>query len=178
MTFQEPTTLDTYESICDYARKYSESLDDLRWILGDCANTVTSRYGDKTIEFFARDIGQRKGTIYQYAKVAAYYPNTLRRRILEQLPNINYSHMRDAMRCSDDFNDAWDWLKECSDNGWSADESSRRLTKQIGHETRESYEGVITGFRYSGGVIYIQVETENLTGDLANGTKVTIKIKD
>lgn len=176
MTFQEPTTLDTYESICDYARRYSESLDDLRWILGDCANTVTSRYGDKTVESFARDIGQRKSTIYQYAKVAAYYPNTLRRRILEQLPNINYSHMRDAMRCSDDFNDAWDWLKECSDNGWSADESSRRLTEQLGHDTRESYQGVLLDWKFKDGKYYATIRFDSDFNIEYNQT-ITVRVK-
>lgn len=170
------TKLDTYESITDYAREISEGLDERRWILGDLANMVSGHYGDNTIETFARDIGQRKSTVYQYAKVALYYPKILRRRILDEMPNINYSHMRDAMRCSDDFNDAWDWLKECSDNGWSADESSRRLTEQLGREPRETIEGNVSRKFSQEDGFYVIVKFENDV-DIQMGQVVTLKVK-
>ena len=140
-----PTTLDTYEALCDYAREYSEHLDNLRWTLGDIANTVMNRYSQKTIEDFARDIGQRKSTIYQYAKVADFYPPSLRRRISEDMPNLNYSHLRDGLRL-DNIEKAIAWLNEVSISGWSADEASRMLTERLGKETRNSAEGEIHGY--------------------------------
>lgn len=178
MIFQEPTTLDTYESLCDYARRYSESLDDLRWILGDCANTVMERdQWGKGIEHFARDIGQRKTTIYQYAKVADFYPMSLRRRLREDMPNINYSHMRDSLRW-DDVEKAVAWLNEVSINDWTADEAARKLTERLGHQTHDSIDGIVDGFRKNNGAFIIEIAIgAKEFNQFQNVSRVTIKSK-
>ena len=167
--------LDTYEAICDYARERSEALDTLRWKLGDCALLVMKKYSEKTMEDFARDIGQHKSTVYQYAKVSSSFPQSLRRRLKERYPNLNYSHMRDALRCTD-RRAAERWLKEVSDNGWTADEASRYLTERLGREPRESIEGTIAR-RYDqedGRYLVIRLHVRN---ELPVGQNVTIKVK-
>lgn len=170
-------TLDTYDDICDYARSHSEQLDELRWVLGDCANTVKQRYDEKTVEDFARDIGQHKSTVYQYAKVSDYYKPSLRRRLIEEMPNINYSHMRDGLR----FNDvtlAVAWLNEVSINGWSADEAARKLTERLGRQTRDSAEGVIQSYSDAIGIYTIEISVSKDDFKwLIDTDKVTIRAK-
>lgn len=170
------TALDSYESICDFAREKSENLDDLRWTLGDCANVVMLKYSDKSVEDFSRDIGQHKSTIYQYAKVANCYPVSLRRRLRADMPNINYSHMRDAMRLPDD--DIMAWLEEVSSNDWSADNAAHELTKKLGHKTVDSVDGFIIGFnRYDGKhIIEINVGAKEFN-QLKDIERVTIRAR-
>ena len=140
--------LDTWESICDLGRAKSENLDTARWDLGDLGNVVMEHYSDKSLDDFAREIGQRKSTCYQYAAVARFYDLDLRTRLKDELPNVNYSMMRDAMRTGDG-DMAIEWLYDISANGYTADEASRRLTEKLGHETRDSIDGLITK-RYEG----------------------------
>ncbi len=167
------TLLDTYESIVDYARAYSEGIDTLRWELGDCANLVMNKWDDKTVEGFAADIGQHKATVYQYAKVARFYEPSLRRRLLEDMRNINYSHMRDALRLGN-LEAAQEWLEEVSSNGWTADESSRRLTERLGRQPSASVEGVIQYTQHEGLHVFIHL---NHSGNWQAGQVVTLRIK-
>lgn len=153
-----PATLETYEHLCDYARSYSDDLDNARWKLGDCANTINTRYGDKSIEMFAKDIGQRKSTLYQYAKVAEFYSEPIRIRLLDDMPNLNYSTLRDSMRLGT-LEAATAWLEYVSTNGFTVDESSRRLTEKLGHKTIDTFEGEIHGY-----------------GDYDTYTTITIKV--
>lgn len=163
---------DSYESICDYARARSEKLDLLRWRLGDCANLIAHKYSEHTILEFAKDIGQHKSTVYQYAKVAAFYKPRLRRRLFRLFPNLSYSHMRDAMRLKDKKT-AVTWLKQCSDNGWTADESARNLTKQLGHETEDAIEGIISEVDWHSNKITIELSA---VPDFMTGQLVRIKV--
>lgn len=163
--------LDTYEAICDYARERSEALDRLRWRLGDCANLIERKYGEHTTADFARDIGQHKTTIYQYAKVARFYPKSLRRRIFASFPNINYSHMRDAARLGN-RHEVLDWLTEVSDNDWTADEAARKLTERLGHEIRETIEGTISMVNGKSIIILLNGDTQFHSGQI-----VTLRVK-
>lgn len=175
-----PTTLDTYEALCDYAREYSEHLDNLRWTLGDIANTVMSRYSEKTIEDFARDIGQRKSTIYQYAKVASFYPPSLRRRLTEDMPNLNYSHLRDGLRLGD-IEKAVTWLNEVSREGWSADKASYELTERLGKEIHTTTIAVVEDFEEFEGADYMmhyRYTIKVLTDDRRWNKGQFLKIKD
>lgn len=167
--------LGSYDAICDYARERSEALDKLRWRLGDCANLVSKRWREKTIEDFARDIGQHKKTIYGYARVSRFYPQNLRRRLFEY-KNINYSHMRDAMRLGDK-RVAVQWLIKVSNEGWTADEASRELTKKIGHPTNDSIEGTIA--EIYGDALLVNLSDIRLTVDTALkvGQVVVLRIK-
>ena len=174
------TALDTYEAVCDFARQKSEDLDSLRWVLGDCANIVMERWSDKTVEDFSRDIGQHKKTIYQYGKVARFYNQSLRRRLREEMPNLNYSHLRDAMRLEnaddEDMNEPIEWLQLVSDMGWSADEASHKLTERLGRQTRESAEGTINSYTTISGLpaIVILVSEDDIEW-LTNVSHVTIR---
>ena len=174
--------LDTYEAVCDFARQKSEDLDSLRWVLGDCANIVMERWSDKTVEDFSRDIGQHKKTIYQYGKVARFYNQSLRRRLREEMPNLNYSHLRDAMRLEnaddEDMNEPIEWLQLVSDMGWSADEASHKLTERLGRQTRESAEGTIYGYTAIDGKHFVEIGiSETDMRWLVHIDKVTIRAR-
>ena len=151
--------LDTWESICDLGRAKSENLDTARWDLGDLGNVVMEHYSDKSLDDFAREIGQRKSTCYQYAAVARFYDLDLRTRLKDELPNVNYSMMRDAMRTGDG-DMAIEWLYDISANGYTADEASRELTLKLGRETRDSISGRITDrfLTTKGNFITVQID--------------------
>lgn len=168
-------TLESYEEIVDYARAISEDLDTKRWDLGDICNIAMERFGEKSIAEIAKDIGQRKSTCYQYAAVCRFYEPNLRRRLKEKLPNIGYSVLRDAMRLKD-IDLAVEWLHMASELGYTADEASRQLTLKLGHETRDSYDGLITK-RYEGvDGVYVNVFIER-GSSWQPGQKVTMKAK-
>lgn len=166
-------TLDTYESLVDYARSISEGIDERRWSLGDICNVAMHKFGERSVEEIAKDIGQRKSSLYQYAKVSNFYAVDLRKRLQTDLPNITYTYLRDAMRLGD-LDTAMEWLNEASMLGYTADEASRKLTERLGHETRESAIGEITDrfFTTKGNFITIHID------DASNwipGMSVTIR---
>lgn len=170
-----PVALDSYESLVDYARSYSEDLDNARWILGDCANTINTRYGDRTMDELAKDIGQHRSTLYQYAKVANFYPEDIRHKIRDTMQNITYSHMRDALRLGD-VNKAVEWLEFVSDTGKTVDEASHDLTEQLGRETRESITGEVSRkFTQEDG--YFLVIKLDHDSEWNTGTTVTLKVR-
>ena len=156
--------LDTYESCCDYARAQGEELDARRWIIGDVANTVMERWQERTVSDFARDIGQPKSTVYQWAKVSLFYENSLRCRLLDNYSNLTYSHLRDALRLND-VDAAVAWLEAVSDNGWTVDEATRRLTEQLGRETVEQVPGeVVRKYTQEDGLYLVVKVTDDSAG--------------
>lgn len=154
----------TYEILCDIGRDYSESLDTFRWKIGDIGNLVMELYSDRSIEEFAKDINQRKSTVYQYSKMSKFYGVDIRDRLKEELPNLSYSHLREGLRIADTCTpDVIAWLEEVSANGYTADEASRKLTERLGHATRESVEGYVMGNYDTQGdeyIIKIRVDKE------------------
>lgn len=174
----ETMMLDSYESICDLARAQGERLDSTRFLLGDLANMVQTKYGDKTMDDFCRDIDEHKKTIYQYSSVARFYPPDIRQRIADDMPTIRYSKMRDAMRLGD-IDAAMEWLETVAEQGYTCDEASRKLTESLGRETRESAEGEVYGYGEFGtySSISIKVNKDDMEWLARGGMKVIIRKK-
>lgn len=131
------TVLDTYEALCDHARAAREELDGWRWVIGDDAGEVETRYASRGLEEFSKDIGMNKSTVDSYRRVSKFYPKFSRKAVFEAFPNLTYAYYKDAAR-NEDLNTALLWLEEVSANGWSADEASHNLTERLGRATRES----------------------------------------
>lgn len=121
----------SYEACCDNCREAVLEMDSRRWLIGDTASVIKTRYSEHTIEDFAREIGINKSTAYQYCKVAEFYEPSLRRRLLEDMPNITYTYLRDAMRL-EDVDLAVEWLERCSTEGWSVDQAAHQLAEKLG----------------------------------------------
>ena len=101
----------------------------------------------------------------------------IRAKIREELPNITYTYLRDAMRLGN-VNRAYEFLDYASSEGWSADEASRMLTERLGHQTRDSAEGIVQGWKAYGGKHIIEISvSENDMKHLIHADKVIIRAK-
>lgn len=120
-----------WEALCSYGLQISSSLDKNRWILGDLACIVGTKYGEDFIGHYAKEIGQHKKTLEGYRRVARFYPDRLRVELFEDCPNLFYSHYKNAMRAGN-TDDARRYLVECSANNWTVDEASRYLSDRLG----------------------------------------------
>lgn len=118
---------ETYEGICEHSRTVVGEIDARRWIVGDDALLVDKQYGQHTIDDFARAIGMNKNTVYGWRRLAEFYPEVVRRTILNAFPNLTYSHYKDALRCGD-LDLAIQWLEQVSAEGWSPDQAAYKLT--------------------------------------------------
>lgn len=139
--------LHDFEAMCDAAREARETLDNARWYIGDLALKIRRKYGEASVKEFARSIGIAKSTAYQYADMSEFYSGINRYLIP---PMCTYSHARDAKRIGDTLS-AIDWLAIVSDNGWSVDEASYRLTEKLGgsHHAGDNIEYIAKDVRLS-----------------------------
>jgi len=174
----------TYESICDECRELVGQIDLRRWRVGDRAILIEKQYGEHTLDDFARDIGMNKNTVYGWRRVAEFYPEVVRRTILNAFPNLTYAYYKDALRCGD-LDLAITWLEKVSAEGWSADQAAYKLTvarekgindggnvAEEDNETNKPIEGTVSERIYKAGgkcVIEIAVSEREMrrleTGD-------------
>ena len=167
----------SYEEICDHSRQYVEEIDHKRWIVGDDACAIDTKYGDHTMQDFARDVGLNKSTLAGWKRVSEFYPDSIRRKLLGELANLTYSHYKDALRLKD-LDEAVKWLEKVNDLGWSPDQASYELTKELGHETQSSIPGMIENIYTRDGMCIIEVSI-GLDDEEAirKATSVVIKTK-
>lgn len=146
----------TYEEICDLCREANHEIDDRRWLIGDHALLIDKKYGDHTLDDFSRDIGMNKSTVRGWRRVADFYPESVRRNILNAFPNLTYAYFKDALRLKY-LDEAIQWLERCSSEGWSADQASHELSEQLGHETINNIPGLIENIFIRDGMCIIEV---------------------
>lgn len=165
----------TWDELCERGRLLSKKDDEYRWRLGDLAKHVDRHYRDKGIEEFAKEIGRNKSTVYQYSAISRMFPKSLRRRILRECPNLTYTYFRTALRLKDQ-KQATAWLYEASDNGWTADESARKLTERLKRIPRESMEGEIHERYHEAGETFLVIRLDS-DYELEAGQRLVIKPK-
>jgi hypothetical protein len=165
----------TYEMFCDNCRQSINEMDRLRWLVGDTALTIETLYGEHTMQDFSRDIGQNQSTVKGWKRVSRFYPESIRRNLLESNPNLTYTYYRDSLRL-ENFDAACEWLAEVSANGYTADEAAHKLTERLGHDTRKSVEGTVTRWysQEDGNYLIVRFETHI---DLRAGQVVSIRAK-
>lgn len=127
----------SYEELCDHSRQLVGEIDERRWLVGDDACEVETHYGEHTLQSFARDIGMNKSTLAGWKRVAEFYPDFIRRKLLEAFPNLTYTYYKDALRW-EDVDQAVKWLEEVSGEGWSADQAAHELTERLGGSPNQS----------------------------------------
>lgn len=179
----------SYEEICDHSRQHITDIDTRRWDVGDDACAMETKYGEATLLGMARDVNMNKTTLASWKRVADYYPEILRRRLLDNLENLSYSHYKDAIRLKD-IQKSVAWLEKCSAEGWSPDQASHKLTELLhpdedgdgdgdASNTKNDIPGTITDvFKRDGSCI---VELTIGLDDMAllrSGERITIKLKD
>ena len=172
----------TYEMICDHSRALVGEIDSRRWLVGDDACEVETRYGEHTMQAFARDIGMNKSTVAGWKRVAAFYPNSIRRNLLDAFPNLTYTYFKDALRWND-LDYAVHWLERCSAEGWSADQAAHQLTNEIegGDDKKEdtSIQGRVENILVRDGMCIVEISIPmDYESALIQGDLLKIKVKD
>lgn len=137
----ELTTTNTaprsYMEICEHARMVGNVGDEAAWLVGDDACEVETRYGEHSLDEFARDIKKAKTSVYEYRRMSAFYQPSARAEIREMFPNVTRSHMRKCLPLKD-FDRAMFALDKCSVRDWSVDQFGyilhrwRRLRGDVG----------------------------------------------
>jgi hypothetical protein len=133
-----PDALEDWQSLCDAGSTAREQADHWRWYLGDLACRVVTLFPPRkvnlsvnhTLAEFAKDINVPKKSLYQYRQVAAFYPLSTR----VEFETLTYTHYRDAMRLGT-LDDAMAWLAQCSEQGYTTDESGYKLGEILGATT-------------------------------------------
>ena len=124
-----PTELD-YEQLCELGRKARRRIDSGRWFLGDLALEVVNRFGETTLEDFAKQTNTARQSMYAYRQVAAFYPRSRRVEFIRTTSNVTYTHFRHAMRLGDE-DTAYGFLEEVAANNWTTDEAAYRLIERL-----------------------------------------------
>lgn len=140
-----PDTLEDWQDLCSAGIGAREQADQWRWYLGDLACRVVTLYPPRktqmtenhTLAEFAKDINVAKKSLYQYRQVAAFYPASTR----VEFENLTYTHYRDAMRLGT-LDDAMVWLAQCSEQGFTTDESGYKLGELLGTSTDDEKQPV------------------------------------
>ncbi len=186
-TYEERRTAGqlSYEELCDHSRSKVTDIDTKRWEVGDDACAMETKYGEATLASMARDIGMNKTTLASWKRVADYYPDNLRRRLLDDLENLSYSHYKDAVRWKD-VTASVQWLEKCSAEGWSPDQASYKLTELLderkeeegGEKTTSHIPGTITDvFKRDGAcIVEMTVGLDDMSA-FESGINVSITIK-
>lgn len=180
----------SYEELCDHSRAHVTGMDTRRWDVGDDACAMETKYGEATLASMARDVNMNKTTLASWKRVADYYPEILRRRLLDNLENLSYSHYKDAIRLKD-IQKSVEWLEKCSEESWSPDQASHKLTAELSGDPDDDDNGdgddsdtkdipgtITSVFKRDGSCI---VELTIGLDDMAlvsSGARITIKLKD
>lgn len=179
MTVQVLPQLKTYEEICDHSREVVGEIDSRRWVVGDDALLIETKYGEHTMDDFSRDIGMNKSTVKGWKRVCEFYPEKIRRNLLEGFPNLTYSHFKDALRLKI-LDEALLWLEEVSSEGWGPDKASHELTERIGEKPpAPSIPGEISDvYKRDGmGVVEILIALDDMAY-IKSGSMVNLKPKE
>lgn len=116
-----------WEALCDAGRQAAARLDEGRWLLGDLALRVRTRYGEDAVGKFATESGVEAKRVYEYRQVSAFYEPDAR-----DFPNLAWTHFRDAMRLGEG---ALHFLERASAEGWTVEgariEAARILGKPV-----------------------------------------------
>lgn len=132
-------TLASWDELCEAGRIVGMEMDARRWYQGALANRVVYlfvRHPDdenaiyKTLKEFAKETGTPYKTIAQRRQMEAFYPLSTRENFLKAHPNINYTHLRHAMRLGD-VNLAYAFLTTASREGWTADQTGYEIGKLL-----------------------------------------------
>jgi len=124
---------DFREDAIAWGQFFAQEMDRRRWQLGRLAHAVVTRYGDDDHNSFAKAIGVKARTLYEYRRIHAFYLNNFC-----AAENLNWTHYRDATRLGTRDCALWA-LEKAADRGWSAEKFGVLLSRLLGTR-RESDE--------------------------------------
>jgi hypothetical protein len=121
------------EALSQHIATLSEKNDRHRLLIGALLARADKRYGAGTVSAVASNTGLSKQSLYEYQKVERKFRGRKMSaaRILREMPNLNYSHLRSAMRFPD-LETRYLELVEASETGQKADVFSVTVAKKLG----------------------------------------------
>ena len=117
---------DFKEEAIGWGQFLAQEIDRRRWQLGHLASAVMTRYGDDSHNSFAKSIGVRAKTLYEYRRVYAFYENKFC-----DAENLNWTHYREAVRLRTPACALWA-LGKAADRGWTAEKFALLLSRYLG----------------------------------------------
>ena len=124
-TLSATTRDDDYESLCERARLAGGSIDDAKWQIGDIALEVSTRYGEKNLTDFARDINRSRSSVYDYRRVSNRYDPYVRNMYADS-PNISWSHFQRAAKAPT-LDKSLEWLELAANETLTVDDLTARM---------------------------------------------------
>lgn len=118
---------DDWDSLVSIGQSAREGMDGWRWLLGDIAGTVETRYGTDALGSYAGEVNIIPRTLRSYRTVASFYPSGTR----GHFPNLTWSHYRDAARLGE-LESALDLLERASADNWTWRDLTDALNVALG----------------------------------------------
>lgn len=122
---------DIWEACVSAGIQAKALLNEGRWAIGDLACLIATRYNENAIRNYAHSIKYGVRSVYEYRQVAGYWEMCARAQYLQECPNLDYSHYREAMRLKS-LKAAKAFLYECADQDWTYDKARIELNKRLG----------------------------------------------
>lgn len=153
------SALDYAENLDDYEqlwRSAEEVSDMVRWIKGEIAIRVVSKYGEGGIDELALRMDLARSTIDTYRRVTRAFPVETRRESLTWSHYVIASQADSYSRGDVDFatDKRFEWIDKAEDNNWSARRLAVEIKKELAIEDgtyNESAEHLdyVTRFRHT-----------------------------
>lgn len=109
---------DIFEEAVTTAIAYGEGLDNGRWVIGEIATMLGTRYGEDIIGKFAYAIKYRPSTVREYRGMFEFWGDA-RDEVMDRYADCNWTMMREAKR-SGNLVEALELLEEAALNNWDA----------------------------------------------------------
>ena len=106
------------ESVNEY-KNLIQNEDDCRWRKGDLALDVEVKYGQRSLQKFAKDVNEEYNTLRVYRKVAGTF------RSDKRISNLNWTHHFIASITDDPDN----WVNKSKENMWSTRQLKSAIKK-------------------------------------------------
>jgi hypothetical protein len=123
------------EALSSQVAELYQASDRSRLGIGAILAAAEKAYGAGVVNKVASHTGIKKATLYDYQRVHTFYdrPGMSAAQIIEDRPNLLYSHLRAALRYKD-WEAAYDALVDASNEGLSADAFGVKIAKDLGKD--------------------------------------------
>lgn len=112
----------TYEDFVSIGLLVREWKDKSQFVLGELASMVAVKYGEKSLQKYAKEIG----IPYNSLRVYRWVVKTIKEKKLPIIPHLSFSHYVLVVR----RDDAKKWLLKSADNNWSFEKLATEIRKK------------------------------------------------
>lgn len=166
--------IDIWETAIAIGQSTEEEMSIRRWILGDVAIRVDTKYGENSISKYAAAINVNSSTLKQRRQMSAFYPKDTR----VAFSTLGYSHYRAALKLGDIDRALWA-LEKAEKRNWPVFKFEQLLNRLTGkRRNSDTIQGEIHGYGDFDGysTITIKVNKDDVQ-QLLHMNRVTIRPK-